>query len=279
MKVSLQRPGYVEVDDVGPIHFRGTWTTDRHERGAVLYLHKTASSSRSFEAVMAAVGGQHRQFALDTPGFGESSSLECPADIGDYVRTLRAAALCLASPPFHLVGHHTGSSIATAWASEYADEVASLGLIGLALPTLEERASLQQRFSGLEAPDMDATHVTAIWSSLKNLGADTPKLLNRELIDNLKAGPARGHAYAAVWSFDAGAALARVVCPVLLLTSSRDVLHEHSTRARDFNPGVRIATVGGSNFQLDEVPGQVARLLENHWRESTSGDSISDKAQ
>ena len=74
-----------------------------------------------------AVGGWTDARLLDLPGFGRRETADLPADLDSLTATLVAA---LPATPAVLVGHSTGSQLATRAAVEAPDRVAGVVLVG-----------------------------------------------------------------------------------------------------------------------------------------------------
>lgn len=115
----------------------------------VVYLHKSASSSQMFEALMLSLGDTFSGYALDNPGFGHSYEPICTPDIGYYVDALLAALDDIGLPRFHLVGHHTGTCLAVEMATRYPARVHTVTMMGPAILTAQEREAFRARYSTL----------------------------------------------------------------------------------------------------------------------------------
>ena len=256
--VTLHRD-YVDIAD-GQVH-----RVARAGRGTpVVFLHQTASSSRMWMATMARLGVGNPLWALDTPGFGNSFDPAIEPGMGDYIGWLAEVLDRLEAPRVHLVGHHTGASIALAYAIERPEAVASLTLLGPAVLTAAEREHYAARLGAPFRPQRSGAYLLKNWEYLRVGGADADTgLLHREMIDMLRGWAARPHAYRAVWAQDTGEQLARIECPLHLISSPDDLLFDQFTKACALRPDA-MATVlsGGANFSPDLVTGELVAALE-----------------
>jgi pimeloyl-ACP methyl ester carboxylesterase len=257
---AVLRRDYVDIAD-GQVH-----RVARAGHGTpVVFLHQTASSSRMWLATMAGVGVLNPLWALDTPGFGSSFDPVIEPGMGDYVGWLRNVFARCAIPKVHFVGHHTGASIALAFAIEYPDAVASLTLLGPAVLTSAEREHYAARLGAPFRPQRSGAYLLKNWEYLRVGGADADTgLLHREMIDMLRGWAARPHAYRAVWAQDTGEQLARVDCPLHLISSPDDLLFDQFTKACALRPDARSTVLsGGANFSPDLVTGELVAALED----------------
>ena len=233
----------------------------------VVLLHQTASSGAMWERVMAALPADRPLYALDTPGFGGSFDPPAGPSLDDYARWIgeAIAALGLARP--HVVGHHTGASIAAALSMQQPDLCRSLALIGPGYADAAERAAMAQRFGKPFRPVRSGAYLLKNWEYLRVGGADADiALLHREMVDQLRAHATRPDAYAAVWQADSIAAFHAVRCPALIMAARDDVMFPSFERARAARPDIAaVELTGGANFEPDLVPGEVAAALATHF--------------
>lgn len=241
---------YAAIEDGRQVHYH-------HRRGAagpIVFLHQTASSGRMFLKAFDRLGSAWECLAFDTPGFG--GSFDPPAEerpsIGDYADWLHEAIAAAGVVRFHLVGHHTGASIAVDLAARRPELVKSLTLVGPVLLAPNERLEFSKLFGQPFTPKISGAHLLENWEYLRALGADRDVgLLHREMIDMLRAWQGRVQAYAAVWDHDFTACFERVVCPMLVMAAPDDVLFPYLSRALASRPEVSTLQVSGANFEPD----------------------------
>jgi pimeloyl-ACP methyl ester carboxylesterase len=253
------RKGYLDLED-GQLHVirrAGIGTP-------ILFLHQTASSFRMWQATMERLAVANPLWALDTPGFGGSFDPAVEPVMDDYVRWLAAAIERIGAGPVHLVGHHTGASIALAYAVAAPERVVSLTLLGAAMLDEEERRRYAGRLGAPFRPGRSGAYLLKNWEYLRVGGADAEiGLLHREMTDMLRGWASRPHAYRAVWAQDTGEQLRRVACPLHLITSTDDLLFSTFERTCGVRPDARKTVLtGGANFAPDLVTDTLVEALE-----------------
>jgi pimeloyl-ACP methyl ester carboxylesterase len=101
----------------------------------VCFVHGNVSSSRFFEATLAALpgDGEYRGFAPDLRGFGgsETKPLDATRGLGDFSDDLHAlaGALALGNSAIHMVGWSVGGTVVLRYAVDHPERVASLTLV------------------------------------------------------------------------------------------------------------------------------------------------------
>ena len=254
--------GYVDITD-GQLHYRL-----RPGHGApVVFLHQTASSGAMWERVIAALPEGRPLYALDTPGFGSSFDPPAGPSLDDYARWIGEAIASLGLVRPHVVGHHTGASIAAALNMQQPGLCRSLALIGPGYADAAERAAMAQRFGKPFRPVRSGAYLLKNWEYLRVGGADADiALLHREMVDQMRAHATRSDAYAAVWQADSIAAFMAIHCPALIMAARDDVMFPSFARAGAARPDIAAVELsGGANFEPDIVPGEVAAALAAHF--------------
>lgn len=253
------KKGYIDTPQ-GQIHFRF-----REGKGKpIICLHQTASSSAMFERFIEAYQGSHAIYALDTPGFGGSYDAEGEPDMAAYAQLLIAAINALAVDKFHIFGHHTGASIGIEIAVAEKARTSSLSMIGPVVLTAEERALFGTLYPKPFELKTDATHLMEMWEYIKSIGPEISlELQHREFVDTARAWQAHIKMYRKIWDQDFTALYENISCPMLIMCSENDVLWPMFERARELRPDAKATQLDGSNFQTDEVPGQVAKALHS----------------
>ena len=135
---------------------------------------------------------------------------------------------------FHVLGHHSGASIATEMAVLYPDRVLSLCLIGPALLTHEEqRAIAPQELVMYNRPLADGSHLKKSWDYVNSQGGWDVVQLHGQALDTIRAYEGRNQVYTCVFSQPMIELLVKVACPVLGLSSETDVLHAYMSRVEE----------------------------------------------
>jgi pimeloyl-ACP methyl ester carboxylesterase len=101
-----------------------------HDAPALLLIHGSASSPRSWDALVPLLTGSHRVIRIDLLGHGRSAK---PADrsyaLPDQARRVGAALDRLGVEQAVVVGHSSGGAVATALAEQRPDLVTALAFI------------------------------------------------------------------------------------------------------------------------------------------------------
>lgn len=256
------KKAYVDLA-LGQNHYRYVLPATTTTLLPIVFLHKSASSSASYELLMkhyASLG--HACYAPDMPGFGGSFDPD-PDPATPYTTTFYCSTfasvfeqLGLMDPSkggFHVVGHHSGAVLAIEMAVTYATVVKSISLIGASIMTAEERAKMKEIFfKPFNKPVEDGSHLIKTWDYLKKMGAKSDlELMQREVLDHVRAWRGRNQIYGAVWAADRVDLYMKITCPILVMCARDDVLWEYSHHVRELRPAVRAEEIAGANFSVD----------------------------
>lgn len=249
--------GYVGIAE-GQVHYRY-----REGEGLpVVCFHQTASSSAMFERMMEEYPGPEPIYALDTPGFGGSYDPQGQPTIADYSDRLVDAMRALGIDRAHLFGHHTGASIAVEIAARLPELAASLAMIGPVTITAEEAAMFKEVYPKDFQIQPDGSHLQKMWDYVAEIGGGASvELHHREFVDTARAWQGHIKVYSAIWDQDFTELYQKADCPILIMCSPDDVLWSIFERAQALRPDAKVVELGGTNFQPDEVPGDVAQAL------------------
>jgi len=254
------RKGYVDTKD-GQVHYRydvsGSGTP-------VVFFHQTASSSASFEKIMAQLQGRFPVYATDTPGFGQSFFPPEKPSTAYYTDILFEALHNLGVDKFHAFGHHTGAAIAVEMAATSPDRLASIMLEGPVYFSEPERKHWMDTAVDPMVIQEDGSHLMKIWNRVVGLDADHPKeLCHREAIDTLRAGERWHEAYIAVFSQDSYALFKKVGCPMLLMCGENDMLMPYFPRCAEACPNAKTHVLkGGGVYAPDNRAEEIAQTIE-----------------
>jgi pimeloyl-ACP methyl ester carboxylesterase len=238
----------------GQLHLRRTG-----EGGEpLLLLHQSPLSGAMFEAALPLLArAGFDAAALDTPGYGGSDPPPSEATIAAYADAAHMAIQALGWDRAHILGHHTGASIAASLAARYPQAVLKLVLNGVALLSDEERAFFAGfRFAPI-APRPDGGHLTDAWNQrlAATPGWSDIDAMHRYVVEML-ANPARYHlGFVAAFAHDLESDLRRIAAPTLVLTNTGEDLYEASRRAAALRPDWAFAALeGGTHDIVDEQP-------------------------
>ena len=237
----------------GQIHLRlaGTGTP-------LLLLHQSPLSGGQFEAALPLLAeAGFAAAAMDTPGFGQSDRPAAPVGIAGYADCIPAVLGALGWGKAHVLGHHTGASIAASFAARNPEMAGKLVLNGLALLSDEERAHFAQfRFAPLE-PKADGSHLLAAWNQrlAASPGWSHLTAMHRYVTEMLTNPEFYFWGFEAAFAHDLAADLLKIGAPTLILSNSGDDLYAASRRAHGLRPDFVFAALdGGTHDIVDEQP-------------------------
>jgi pimeloyl-ACP methyl ester carboxylesterase len=253
------KKAYVDISESQQLHYRHVVPKDCSS-GVIVFLHKSASSSSSWEKLMLHYASKDFScYALDMPGFGESFD-PTPAQAEDIDRTgtewfatifvAALESLGVTKQRFHIIGHHSGASLATQIAASHPDLVQSICQIGATTIDDAERQRMREIYLiPFNAPVADGSHLQKTWDYLGKMGVgDDLELQQREAIHHIRAWRGRMLIYSAVWNQDAEALFMQVRCPILVLCAKDDVLWEHMDNVKKLRADARTGVISGANF-------------------------------
>ncbi|KAF2005834.1 alpha/beta-hydrolase [Amniculicola lignicola CBS 123094] len=229
----------------------------------ILLLHMSASSSISMQKLMRLLTTSgYNCYAPDMPGFGNSSNPPSdPPNIAwyaDLYHTLFSAVQGF-EKGCHVLGHHSGGVISTELASgsRYNSFVRSLTCIGPTVMTAEQRREMAKTFGApFNKPVASGAHLLSTWEYLIWEGLNPAThldLIQRELLDHVRAWEGRSQIYSCVWDYDCEAALKllRDDCKVLALCARDDVLWPYFEQFKATSGAFETMEIQGGNFGPD----------------------------
>jgi pimeloyl-ACP methyl ester carboxylesterase len=232
----------------------------------VLLLHQTPRSWDEYRDVLPLLGRRFQAIAMDTIGFGDSSRPPLEEDsIERWAEVALSLADALGIARLSVVGHHTGAVIAAEMAAAYPDRIAAAVL---SAPPLVD-ADFRARHAGPSRVDNvprrpDGSHLGELWRIRQPwYPAGDIDLLERFVVDAVKAGPrsAQGHAVVARYVMETRLPLIR--CPVLVIAPTADPHAYPAARPlAERIAGSRYVEVEGGKVPLpDQMPGRFAELV------------------
>ncbi|MBN8875426.1 MAG: alpha/beta fold hydrolase [Rhodospirillales bacterium] len=270
-------------------HFVRTRSGRRHvaEAGsgpAVLLLHQTPRSWDEYRDLLPLLGRHVRAIALDTPGFGDSDPLP---DGPPSIEAWAAAALDLLDARgidrAVVVGHHTGAVIALEMAARAPERLPALVLSACPMVDAPRRA----HHAGRRVVDEvergpHGQHLGALWQARASFyPPDRPDLLERFVVDALKAGDLAVEGHRVVNRYHMETRLPRVTCPTLVIDPLADP-HAHPSAARIAAaiPGAQLVPIEGGMVPLpDQHPTAfAAAILDFLAAQRWTGDALPPSA-
>ncbi|KAH8883610.1 alpha/beta-hydrolase [Thozetella sp. PMI_491] len=282
MSAPTIQKAYVDTAS-GQLHYRRAVPATPNGEILVM-LHKSATSSVSYVPLIEYYSSRgYTCYAPDMPGFGGSFD-PSEADIQEilskgtrwYVELFMAAfeTVGIAGPEkkrFHVIGHHSGASLAVQMAVLYPERIASVALVGPSVMSAEERAKMKERFfAPFNQPVPDGSHLQKTWDYLGNMGVGNLELHHEQLIDHVRAWKGRNQIYGAIWDQDKEQLMREIKTPVLAMCARDDVLWDHFENLTKIRPDIPAVEVKGANFSLNHDVEGIAK----HWTEHIGKNTL-----
>ncbi|MBX3550980.1 MAG: alpha/beta hydrolase [Pseudolabrys sp.] len=200
----------------------------------LLLLHQTPRSWREFEYVIPLLSGHFRTISIDTLGFGESDPIDRDkASIEVWAQASLACLNALGIRDFAVAGHHTGAVIAVEIAALSPRQVRALVLSGCPMVDAERRARPHVK-GGIDdvEPRPDGGHLVDLWTRRQPFYPEGDTLLlQRFIIDALRAGPMAAAGHHVVGHYRMEDRLGAVQSPTLIIDPVKDP-HVHPAAAK-----------------------------------------------
>jgi pimeloyl-ACP methyl ester carboxylesterase len=240
----------------GQLHYRHAGAGD-----VLLLLHGSPGSSRQLVRLIEAFAGTKQVIAPDTPGNGDSEPLprEAP-EIADLARAMLAFLDSQGIGQTHVYGTHTGAVIAAELAILAPDRVLSVMLDGVSDLSDEELTDFLAHYAAPFEADLDGAYLTRLFQFCRDQflffpwfrrtkdarrdgGVPTPDDLAALVLETMKARTSYHRNYHAAFRWPARARLPLVPCPVLMLASLADPLHDTTQALAAFAPDHRFQSL------------------------------------
>ncbi|MEM0349608.1 MAG: alpha/beta hydrolase [Candidatus Caldarchaeum sp.] len=250
----------------GQIHFR--WAG---EGKPVVLLHQTPRSSDEYTEVLPLLGQKFHAIAMDTIGFGDSYRFEGEMTIERLAEGVIEFTEALRLNRISLVGHHTGAVIAIEIAATHPDLVEKLVLSGCPYIDAEEREKRKNKqVIDTYVSKMDGSHLLELWKGRQPYyPPDRPDILDRFIIDALKAGPNAAAGHLAVSRYVMEEKITKIICPTLIIVGKADPFAtSYLPKLRNSIKHARVVEIeGGTVALLEQKPREfaeaVTKFLEN----------------
>jgi pimeloyl-ACP methyl ester carboxylesterase len=250
---------------------------------AIVMLHDSPRSSRLHLETARHLSRRFQVFALDTPGYGNSTPLplESPS-IPDFAAALAETLDALGLQEAPLYATHTSAKIALEYATAQPARTVPVILDGLSIPvTLADPGFIAAYMRPFVFDDAGG-YLAAEWTRMRDMLRWFPWFDHRPstrmpsaipddgwiadyLIDLLSAGPSYSSAYGAAMAYDPMPALLRVTCPVHVAAKPDDVLYASLDRVPlDKNPALTVERIGpGHDAWMTWLEGELDSALRS----------------
>jgi pimeloyl-ACP methyl ester carboxylesterase len=231
---------------------------------AVLCLHQTPRSWDEYRDVVPILGERFQAIAMDTIGFGDSSKPTEPDTIELWASVAVSVLDALGIERAHLVGHHTGAVIAMEIAAGYPDRVGKLVLSAPALVDDHHRELYGEKPPVDEVErKLDGSHLVELWGMRSPFYPQSVDLLERFVIDALKAGDRAGDGHLVVARYRMEDRLHLIQAPTLIVAPTEDPFaYPEAQKLAPLLPGSRIVDLPGGMIPCpDQLPEEFSAVV------------------
>jgi pimeloyl-ACP methyl ester carboxylesterase len=230
---------------------------------AILLLHGTGVSARSWTLQLQNLGRTLQVLAVDLPGHGESDPID-EATLEGYADAAYSLLDALGTGPVFVAGHSLGGAVAQVLGARHPEAVRGLALLSTCVKLPETDGRSQRLYRCLPAP---IRKVLFLWMANKILFAPSASrqavALGMEEILTCRPETTVKDV-AAAQAVDLLELARNLRVPTLILCGDRDRLTPLalSDRLNELIPGSRLRIVKGAGHMLPmEAPGQVNQEL------------------
>lgn len=255
----------------GQVHYQ-----DGGKGRPLVMIHQAPMSSRQFESVFGPLMDLGiRPIAVDCPGFGMSDCTTFVPKVEDWAKAVPPVLDKLGIRVADVLGHHTGSMVATEVEQQFPDRVRKLVLAGPLPMTPEER---QNFLDGNQRSEIDfvykpdGSHLVDAFATRAKMyrasGTDPdPKLITRYTVERFVGYGPFWYGHHAAFIYDHNASIPRVKHPTLVITNTGDQIYEQAKWTRRMRPDFEFVELQGGGVDIvDQQPqawsAAVAKFLD-----------------
>jgi pimeloyl-ACP methyl ester carboxylesterase len=236
----------------------------------VLLLHQTPRSWDEFRDVLPLLGRNYRALAMDTVGYGDSDPPpNGHASIENWAKAAHHLLVALGIGRAAVVGHHTGAAIAVEIAATYPERVGALVLSASPYVDAARRAATSAEHRAVVddvTPRMDGGHLAELWSMRQAFyPADRIDLLERFIVDALKAGPRAAEGHRVVDRYEMEKRLPLIRCPTLVIAPTADPhAYPHARKVHTAIAGSTLVEIENGMVPLpDQMPEEFSATVHH----------------
>jgi pimeloyl-ACP methyl ester carboxylesterase len=233
----------------------------------IVLLHQTPRSWDEFRDVVPLLGERFHAIAIDTIGFGDSSRPAWPSasdSIEQWAEATIGVLDALGLERATIVGHHTGSVTAMEIAASHPGRVDKLILSAPAFVDDEHRALYGEKPPVDDVEHvLDGSHLQALWSMRAPFYPADVGLLDRFVVDAIKAGERAGGGHLTVARYDMESRLPLIKAPTLIIAPTEDPFaYPEIQKLRPHMPSATVVDLPGGMIPApDQLPAEFAALV------------------
>ena len=235
----------------GLVHFQDTGSGR-----PLILLHQAPMTSRQFDSVYPILADRGiRAIGVDTPGFGMSDPTDFVPTIEDWAKVVPPVLDQLGIQQADVLGHHTGSLIATEVEQQFPERVRNLIINGPVPLEEEERQGYLDRVEEREINfvyEPDGSHLQDLFTTryeYYGAGAD-PKLITRYVVEQMMGLAPFWYGHNAAFRYDHIASLKKIRQRTLILTNTGDMIYENAKRTHEIRPDFDFAELEGGGADI-----------------------------
>jgi pimeloyl-ACP methyl ester carboxylesterase len=233
----------------------------------ILLLHQTPRSWDEYREVLPLLGARYRAIAMDTVGFGDSEPLPAGTDsIEAWAEAAHEVLAALGHARAVVAGHHTGAAVAVEMAASRPERVEALVLSACPYVDAARRAKEPgKRVIDEVAAHVDGRHLQELWARRQPFYPEgRGDLLERFIVDALKAGPRAAEGHRVVGRYVMEPRLPLVRCPTLVIAPMADPhAHPHAPAVAASIAGSKLIEIEAGTVPLpDHMPHAFAAAID-----------------
>jgi pimeloyl-ACP methyl ester carboxylesterase len=256
--MSFMTKGYLNVP-WGQVHFRTAEASK--DLPVLILLHQSPLNSETYERLLPYLTSWCRPYALDTPGYGESSPAPGNWEVADYAKAVWTCIDLIGAKDVMLLGRATGAVFALEAALAHPERTRCLMLYGFPAYTPEERAHRIKHHAPPNPPKDDGSHLQVIWNRIKGeYPWMDPRLTMLSIRGYVAAGEDFASSYRSIWRWEPTPR--KLPVPTLLIGGTKDRLFFMFERGRKLFPDAESAVIeGATDFVMYQEPKRFAAAL------------------
>jgi pimeloyl-ACP methyl ester carboxylesterase len=230
----------------------------------LVMIHQAPMSSRQFENVYGPLMARGiRPIGIDCPGFGLSDPTTFVPKVEDWARAVPPVLDHLGVKLTNVLGHHTGSMVATEVEQQFPGRVRKLVLAGPLPMTDAERTRF---LDGVQKSEIefvyqpDGSHLVTAFMSRHRMFASSgatpdPKLITRYTMERFEGYGPFWYGHHAAFIYDHNRSIPKIKRPTLIMTNTGDQIYENAKVTRAMRPDFQFVELQGGGIDIvDQQP-------------------------
>ncbi|MSO99002.1 MAG: alpha/beta hydrolase [Rhodospirillaceae bacterium] len=242
----------------GLVHYQDTGPAKNAAPGSLplVLCHQAPMSSRQFDSVYGRLLARGiRAIGIDTPGFGMSDVTPFVPKVEDWAKAVPPVLDHLGLKQVDILGHHTGSMVATEVALQFPDRVRNLILNGPLPVTDDERKNF---LDGVEKREKnfvyksDGSHLMESFMGRWRMYGEgaNPQLTTRVTVEKFMGYGPFWYGHYAAFMYNHNASIPKIKHRTLILTNTGDQIYENAKRTKQMRPDFAFVEFQGGGVDI-----------------------------